>query len=73
MASDKERKGLEAYMAATAAARDLTAAIKAAQVFGLVLAIGIGDSLVPNDGSSEIQVYLTGDGFDPEDGPAEDV
>lgn len=60
-------------MAATAAARDLTAAIKAAQVFGLVLAVGIGDSFVPNDGSSEIRVYLTGNEAASDDGPSDDA
>jgi hypothetical protein len=73
VASDKERKGMDAFLAATAAARDLTAALKAAQVFGLVLAVGVGDSLVSNDGSAEIQIYITGDDAIAEDGPPEDI
>jgi hypothetical protein len=64
---------MEAFMAATAAARDLTAAIKAAQVFGLVLAVGVGDSFISRDGLAEIHVYLTGNDAIAEDSPPDEA
>jgi hypothetical protein len=54
--SDRERKGMEAFLKATAAARDLTTAMKTARTHGLVLVVDLGE-LADTD---EVSVFVAG-------------
>jgi hypothetical protein len=54
--SDRERKGMEAFLKATAAARELTTAMKTARAHGLVLVVDLGE-LADTD---EVSVFLAG-------------
>jgi hypothetical protein len=51
---------MDAFLEATAAARELTAAVKRARVFGLVLAVGVGERTVTGEESPEVRVYVAG-------------
>ena len=54
--SDRERKGMQAFLQATAAARDLTAAMKTARAHGLILVVDLGELAE----TPEVNVFLGG-------------
>ena len=56
MLSDRERKGMNAFLEATAAARRLNEALRTARVHGLVLVVDLGELKQ----TPEVSVFLAG-------------
>lgn len=56
--NDPNRKAMEAFLRATAAARELTDAINTARLFGIVLAVGAGEAVIACNPAPEFFVYV---------------